>query len=457
MKFTICDLRFAACLRKHLAVLITIILFAASPLPAQTILFTDAIVHTVTRGVLTNGTVLVQSNKIAGVYQFTNGEAMHLVLPSDTVFVNVKGQHLYPGLIAADSALGLTELDAVRATQDSTEVGDFTPDVEAWIAVNPDSELLPVARANGLAWFEAAPEGNIVAGQSALLALDGWTWEQMLVKQPAALHVYWPDLALNTAPKEHAADPAKWKSLDDQDSERRKKIRDLTDFFADARAYAQAQDAGATNAAIPREKIPAWEAMRPYLRGELPVVIHADETRQIKSAAVWATTNHLKAVIAGGRDAWRVAALLATNQIPVIYEHVFSPPTHDTDLYDAAFAAPEVLRQAGVTVVFATGRGGFGATMVRNLPYHAAQAVAFGLPETEALKAITLSPAQIFGVADRLGSLEAGKEATLFICDGNILDLRANVTRFWIAGKEVSLASRHTRLYEKYKNRPNLK
>jgi imidazolonepropionase-like amidohydrolase len=149
-----------------------------------------------------------------------------------------------------------------------------------------------------------------------------------------------------------------------------------------------------------------------------------------------------------------VADLLATNKIPVIFEDTFSQPTRDTESYDVHFSAPEVLRKAGVRVLFGVGPDSFGAPMARNLPYAGSQAIAFGLPEDEALKGITLYPAELMGVADRLGSLEVGKEATLFVCDGNIFDLRANVKRMWIAGREINLDNRHTRLYGKYKNRP---
>jgi imidazolonepropionase-like amidohydrolase len=442
MRFTIYDLRFTSRLLNTLAVWLLSVL----PVAAQTTLFTDATVHTVSNGTITNGVVLVESNKIAGVFSVTNGEPLRLKLPGDATFVSLHGQHLYPGLIAVDSALGLTEIDAVRATQDTDEVGDFVPDVMSWVAVNPDSELLPVARANGIAYFEPVPQGKIVSGQSGLLAMDGWTWEQMLVKNPVALHVFWPSLDLDTTPPERRADKSKAKSLEDQDKERRKKIRELSGFFDEARAYAKAKAAK-----VALETIPAWEAMLPVTHGELPVVIHADEVRQIKTAALWAATNHLRAVIAGGRDAWMCADVLATNKIPVIYEHVFTQPTRDTDSYDSHFTAPEKLRAAGVTVLLSVGASGWGA---RNLPYLAAQAVAFGFPEDEALKAMTFFPAQVFGVADRVGSIEIGKDATLFICDGNLFDLRANVKRMWINGHEISLENRHTRLYEKYRNRP---
>jgi imidazolonepropionase-like amidohydrolase len=416
---------------------------------ADSTLLYNAVVHTGAGVTYTNSGVLIEGGRISLVL---NGKISQRLTVHE--MVDLKGQHIYPGLIAVDSALGLTEIGAVRASDDTTEVGDYTPDVESWVAVNPDSELLPVARANGIAYFEAIPSGGVVAGQSGLMAMSGWTYEQMAVKKPVALHVFWPAMDLNLTPKEKSPDKEKWKSLDDQAKERRAKLRALADFFDEARAYAKAKDA-ATNGSAP-EKIPAWEAMLPYAHGELPLVIHADEARQIKSAVEWASTNHFKAYIAGGRDAWMVAGLLASNSIPVLYEHTFTQPVRDTESYDVHFGAPEVLRAAGVKVLFSMGSGSFSAAMARNLPYSAAQAIAFGLPEEEALKGITFYPAELMGVADRLGTIEAGKEATLLVCDGDIFDIRSNVRRMWIAGKEVGLESRHTKLYEKYKNRPKL-
>ena len=425
----------------HFTAAACLVLSSATIVPAETILLRGATVHTVSGETFSPGDVLIQDGKIAAV-------GRTLAAQNATV-VDLTGEQLYPGMIALDTTLGLIEIDAVRATDDTREVGDYTPDVQSWIAVNPDSELLPVARGGGIAYFEPMPQGNIISGQSGLVRLDGWTSEQMAVKKPLALHVFWPNLALDTTPKDKFSDPSKWKSLEDQDKERRQKVRELDEFFVEARAYARAKDA-ATNAITPSEKIPAWEAMLPYVRGELPVTVHANELRQIKSAVAWAVTNHFKIIIAGGRDAWRMADLLATNHIPVIYEYAQSQPARDTDSYDTQFKAPEVLHAAGVTVVFSIG----GATLVKNMPYAAAQAVAFGLPEDEAIKGLTLYPAQIAGVASTLGSIEPGKEATLIAVDGNLLDLRTNVKHMWIAGKPVSLESRHTRLYEKYNNRP---
>ncbi len=429
--------------------LIFCLFLSANNSHAENLLLKNAIVHTASSGTITNGEVLVQNGKIIQVFDPRGKDRK--IIPTDTKEIDLHGLHLFPGMIALGTELGLVEIDAVRATRDMTEVGaGYNPDVESWIAVNPDSELLPVARGNGIAYVEPVPSGGVVAGQSGLVALDGWTPEQMTIKKPATLHIYWPSMNLDMTPKERTADKSKWKSPDDQAKERRIKLKSLEDFFEEAKAYAKAKAAGGKNNLPSPEKVPAWEAMLPYVRGELPITIHADDVREIKAAISWATANKLKIILSDARDAWMAADSLATNKIPVIYKYVFSQPARDTDSYDAPFKAPAILQKAGVTVVFSTG----GASLVKNLPHHAAQAVAFGLPEAEALKGMTLYPAQLMGVADRVGSIEAGKDATFFAADGNILDLRTNVKRMWIAGKEVSLESKHTRLYEKYKNRP---
>jgi imidazolonepropionase-like amidohydrolase len=334
-------------------------------------------------------------------------------------------------------------------------VGEFTPDVRSWLAVNPDSELIPVARANGITHALPVPLGAVVSGQSGLVALDGWTTEEMAVKHPVALHVFWPNMELNVMPRgRRGGESGRGQSLEEQAKTRRAKLKALEDFFEEARAYAKAKQAAERSGTETFTLTPAWEAMLPFVRGEIPVMVHADDVREIKAAVNWADANKFKMIVAGGRDAWMVADLLASKKIPVIYENIFTQPSRDDLAYDAPFKAPALLHKAGVTVAFSMGLGGQAASSVRNLPYAAAQAVAFGLPADEALKGITLYPAQMIGVADRLGSIEAGKEATLVAADGDILDIRANVKRMWIAGKEVNLDSRHTRLYEKYRNRP---
>lgn len=402
-----------------------------------------ATIHPVNGPSLARGVVHVQDGRILAIHGGTRATPAP---PAGAKVVELTGLHLYPGLIALNTELGLREIGAVHATRDEREVGEgFNPEILSWWAVNPDSELLPVARANGIAYFEPTPQGALIAGQSGLVALVGWTTEQMVVQRHLGLHLYWPTFEVDLPTG--ARRPAK--ALTEQARERREQLRAVKSFFADAAAYLKARDGAADNAAVP---VAAWEAMRPYVRGERPVIVHADETRQIESAVAWGRAEKLRLVIAGGRDAWQVAELLATNAVPVIYAHTFTLPPRDTDAYDVQFRAPSVLHRAGVRLALAPSFAPH--SLVKNLPYDAAQAVAFGLPADVALQALTLVPAEIAGLADQLGSIEPGKVATLVATDGDLLDIRANVCRMWIGGREVSLENRHTRLYEKYRHRP---
>ncbi len=443
--------RLCGCLTAALAPLLATSLGAAPAAgPAgASLLLSNATVHVVTGEPLAGGAVWVRDGKIQAV-------GRRVSAPGATV-VDLQGGHLYPGLIALDSALGLAEIEAVRASLDTTEVGDFHPEVRAWQAVNPDSELLPVARANGITHAEAAPQGGVVAGLSGVVTFAGWTMEDMTIRREAGLHVYWPAVALELGgagggrgrggpPGGGGAGGAK--PMEEQTRERAARRKALDDFFQEAKAYEKARAAG--RAALN----PPWEAMRPVVRGEVPVMVHAEDPRQIKAAVGWAGTNGLRLVIVGGLEAGEVAGLLADKKVPVIFEGMFTVPTREELGYTVHFSAPEVLHRAGVKVAFAMGPGAMEASFARNLPYSASQAVAFGLPAGEALKGITLYPAEILGLGDRLGSIEAGKEASLFVADGDILQVRSRVTRLWIAGREADLTSRHTRLYDKYRARP---
>ena len=408
--------------------------FAAWPsAAAEGILFTNAVVHTVSGPTHSPGFVLIDGDTIKAV-----GPAKEQPAAGEAQLINLKGQHLFPGLIAPTTALGLMEIPAVRATVDTSEVGTYTPEVKSWLAVNPDSELIPVARANGITHFVPTPQGGTVTGQSGLMATVGWGYENMLHLSSVALHLFWPPMNINPG-----ADDAK-----KQAKNRDKRLKEIDDFFEEARAYARSQSA-------PGHKgVPAWDAMLPWVRGEKPMIIHANSRVQIESAVKWATKRGWKSIIAGARDAWQIAELLAKHNVPVIFEHTFTLPTRDFDRYDAQFRAAGVLHKAGVKVVFSEGLARFAASNARNLPYSAAQSAAHGLPRAEALKGITLNTAEILGVAKRLGSIEAGKEATFFTANGDILEIRTQVKQMWIAGEKVSLDNRHNRLYKKYRGRP---
>ena len=403
---------------------------------AEDILFTNAVVHTVSGPTHSPGFVLVAGDTIKAV-----GPAEQQPDAGESKVINLKGQQLFPGLIAPTTALGLMEIPAVRATVDTREVGTYTPEVKSWLAVNPDSELIPVARANGITHFLPVPQGGTITGQSGLMATAGWGYENMLTHSPVALHLFWPSMNINPT-----ADDAK-----KQAKERDKRLKKIDDFFEEARAYAKSQSA-------PGHKgVPSWDAMLPWVLGEKPLIIHANSVMQIESAVNWAIKRDWKPVIAGARDAWQIAELLTKHNVPVIFEHTFTLPTRDFDRYDIQFRAAGILHKAGVKVAFSEGLARFASSNARNLPYSAAQSAAHGLPQAEALKGITLHTAEILGVAKRLGSIEVGKEATFFTANGDILEIRTQVKQMWIAGKKVSLDNRHNHLYKKYRNRPKPK
>jgi imidazolonepropionase-like amidohydrolase len=421
---------------------------AMSVASAKTLLIKNAVIHTVAKGDIENGQLLVTDGKITTV---ANADES---LQADEI-IDLKGAHLYPGFINPIGSLGLVEINQIRATRDMAESGEFTPDVKSWLAVNPDSDLLAAALANGVTHTVAVPSGTRVSGQSGLMQTGGgWTVEDLAAKAPLAMHLYWPSMTLDTTPRDQARDKERWKSLEDQAKDRRMRLKEFEDFFAQAESYA----------AQPRsdlKRIPAWEAMIPVVRGEIPLVIHADSYAQIKSAIKFSEQRKYRVIITGGRDAWRLAKEIAAQKIPVIFERVYNDgdglsagSIRDTESYDVHFRAPSILTEAGVKVAISGGLGGDEASNVRNIPYVAAQAMAFGLSREHALKTVTLNAAEIFGVSDRLGSIEAGKEATFFSSTGDALDIRSRVEKVWIKGKPVDLTNRQTRLYDKYRSRP---
>ncbi len=410
--------------------------------PAAPVLLKGGDIHTVSGGVLTKTDLLLVDGKFAAV-------GATFKAPAGTQVIDVTGKRIYPGLISASSPLGLEEIQSVRATVDTREIGTITPNVRAQVAFNPDSEMIPVARANGVLTVLTRPEvtsdtghpRSIIAGQSALMRLDGWTWEDMTVRARVGLHVYWPLMPINRGPRPlpGARDPQK------------EQLTALRTAFTTARAYQRAKEGAAGQ---PVETDLRWEAMIPALKGEQPVFVHADDLRQISAALDWAREENLKLILVGGRDAWRVADRLKAADIPVIIDGTHNLPLRRDDGYDDVYANAGRLHAAGVRFcIVNAGDTKGGATNARNLPYEAAMAAAFGLPPAEALKAITLYPAQILGVGAELGSIETGKRATLIVTDGDPLEIPTQVLHAFIDGAQIQLHSRHTQLYDKYRQR----
>lgn len=403
---------------------------------SQPIALVGGTIHPVSGPEIAGGAIVFSGGKITAI-----GGAD--VVPADCKQIAIPGKHVYPGLIEANTELGLVEIPSIRATVDRAETGNLNPNVRAQVAFNPDSELLPVTRTNGILTVLAAPNGGLVSGVSALMQLDGWTWEDMALRSAAGLHVTWPRMSPFRSRFFEVSD-------EDQASERDRGLRELRQLLVDARAYQAARQAAAEGRHAAPDFDARLEAMAPVLSGQLPVIVAADDIRQIEAALAWAAAEKLKLVISGGYDAAQAAELLKAQGVPVIVGGVHRLPQRADDGYDAPFTLPERLRAAGVKFCISAATEG---SQSRNLPYHAATAAAYGLPREEALKAVTLYPAEILGVADRVGALEVGKDATLIVTSGDPLELTTDIGRAFIQGREVDLSNKQTKLWDKYKEK----
>lgn len=401
------------------------------------VLIEHATLHTVSHGIIHDGSLLIGDGRIAAIGELVTA-------PPDAERIDATGKHVYPGYIAANSVIGLTEISAVRATNDMSEVGPLNPNVRALQAINPDSELIGVARANGVLAALVIPRAQnhgMLAGQSALIKMDGWTAEQMRIAGPIGVHLYWPDARIPDWLPDDRAKKAKAKA--------RKARIALEEAFLDARAYATAVAADSVDTPDLR-----WQAMLPVLQGKHPLFIHANHIVAIREALAFTQRHQLKnVVLVGGRDAWQLANEIARRDIPVILGSANNLPRRRDAAYDAVFASAGLLAKAGVELAIANDGSSMDASNARNLPWQAARYAAFGLARKAALRAITLGPAEILGVADRMGSLDVGKDASLFIANGPALEVTSRVERAWIQGHEISLSNRQTRLHEKYQRK----
>jgi imidazolonepropionase-like amidohydrolase len=405
-----------------------------APPQANPIAIKGATIHPVSRPDISSGTIVFENGKITAV-------GTNVTIPSGAEVIDGAGKHVYPGLINANTVLGLVEIGAVRATVDVEEAGAINPNIRSITSVNPDSELIPVARSSGVLTALSVPEGGIISGQSAVLRLDGWTPEEMTVLSPAAMHLRWPNLTIDRHPRAR-------KSVKDQQKEIEKAQKQIRDSFQIARSYWQARK----NPGPDFKSDLRWEALMPVFDGKLPLFVHASTLAQIEAALAWAKEMQLKIVLVDGHDAWRVAPQLKESDTAVVLGPATSLPPRRDDDYDSAWSSAAKLQQAGVRFCIASnGRGA--ETNERNVGYEAGLAAGYGLPKEEALKAVTIYPAQILGLADRLGSLETGKAATLIVTNGDPLDFPTQVEAAFIDGRKIDLSNRQTRLRDKYREK----
>jgi imidazolonepropionase-like amidohydrolase len=341
----------------------------------------------------------------------------------DTI-INCNGQHFYPGLVSANNTLGLTEIDAVRATRDFNDVGDWNPHVRAQVAYNVESKVVETVRTNGVLLVQATPRGGWISGSSAVMKLSGWNWEDATVLADDGIHLNWPyDRTAYQAQK-----------------------RDIYAFFELAKTYAMARDAQATDLRL--------EAMKACFKGQKRVYIHAESIQQIVDVIDFAAAFQLPfPVIVGGHDAHLVGAKLRDSKIPVMLSRIHSLPQREDELTYLPYQMPALLKQQGISFCIQND-GDMQPMNTRNLPFQAGTTMAYGLSEEEALKAISLSVCQIMGIDKDYGTLEAGKKATFFVSKGPALDMRSNhLTTILVDGKFVSTSNFQEQLYLKYRQK----
>jgi imidazolonepropionase-like amidohydrolase len=414
---------------------------AQVPAPRQNrpIALTGGTIHTVSGATYEGGTLVFDNGRIVAV-------GRNVAIPADAEHVDIRGKHVYPGLIDGYSHIGLFEIGGIGVTIDLDELGRINPNVRAEVAVNPESRHIGVARSSGVLVAVSSPEGGLVSGQAAAMMLDGWTWEQMTLKGGVGMVVQWPSTFAPAAfgPAAATARPQ------DPDARYQRELAELRESFAAARAYRTARSAPLPRGARPHDTDPRWEAMIPVLDGRMPVIIDANELRQLQDAIAWADEEGVRIVIRGGRDAGYLAEHLAHRQIPVLLTSVLTSPVRPWEPYDAAYSLPARLHAAGVRFAIS---GAPTAAYAYRLPWEAGASIAHGLPADEALRAVTINAARLLGIDDRVGSLEPGKDATFIVTTGSPLEYSTRVEQAYIEGRRIDMVDAQRRLFQKYQER----
>jgi imidazolonepropionase-like amidohydrolase len=402
------------------------------PVQSEPIALQGATIHTVTNGVIENGTIVFENGVIVAV-------GADVEIPAGARVVDVSGKHIYPGLIDAYSTVGISEIGAVDMSNDVREVGDFNPNITAALGVNAESRHIGTSRSQGVLTTLTTPGGGLISGMSSAMALEGWTWEEMSLENAAALNVNWPD------PNPRRRGFGGFGGFGNQGADRpsyEERVQELKNYFAEARAYRDAVAAGEQVRTDAR-----YIAMIPALDREIPVVVSANGAAQINDAITWAKEENLRLVIRGGNDAIHVADRLVAEEVPVILTTTMSAPGRDHEGYDGAYRRATDLYEAGVKFAISGGAESLGTD---RLPYDAGVAVAFGLPEEEAVKAVTINAAELMGLDDRIGSLEPGKQATLLITTGTPIDMTSDIEQAYIQGRELDMNDIQKHFFQKY-------
>lgn len=399
--------------------------YAQAPVPAplqqQPIALTGATIHTMAGEVIENGTLLFQEGVITAL-------GTSVSLPDNAVVEDLSGKHIYPGLIDSYSQMGLFEIGSIEMTLDINEQGDVNPNVRAERAFHPESRHIAIARSAGILTAISSPGGGLISGQTAAMRMEGWTWEEMTLRPGVALLINWPN--------------ANSDSYEEN-------LETLQNVFDDARAYSRARKAneeGGSWLAMDTR----WESMIPLFTKERPLLVNANQVQQIQDAITWAESEDLEIIILGGRESYMVSEQIRRRDIPVVITTVIGSPGRSWESYDHQYSLPARLHRAGVRFAIS---GSASAPYAHRLPWEAGAASAFGLPMEEAIRALTVYPAEIFDLSDKLGTLEPGKNATLLITTGNPLEYETRIEQVFIDGRKSNMMDMHRQLYQKYREK----
>lgn len=402
------------------------------PVTGPATAITNARIYPISGPVIDRGTVVIRGNRIEAV-------GANVKVPAGAQVIDARGGEVYPGFIDARTSIGLNE-PGPRGFEDTSEMLDINASVKAQVAYQSDSDAIPVARVNGITTAAVFPTGGLIGGQVAVMNLDGWTWEEATLQPVAGVTFQFPPLVRGGGGGGGSDANRKYEDLK---KERDAKVQRVEELIARARAYAQLPVAG-------RETDWNLAAIAPIAQRRQPLFVAAGSEADIREAVAFADRAGVRIVITGGLESPLVAPLLKEKNIPVILGSVLTLPAREDAHHAATYRAAGELAQAGVTFAFGVG----GASNNRLLPYEAAISVAWGLDRSRALRAITLDAAIILGVADRVGSLEPGKLANLFVATGDPMEMKTQFTHVFINGRNVGLKSKHTELYERLMSRP---
>lgn len=397
-----------------------------------TFLFKNATIETVTKGTV-KGDLLVENGNITGI-------GTNIAAPAGAKVIDCTDQFIYPGFIDGGTQLGLIEVGSISLTQDANEIGDIIPYMDALTAVNPNSVAIPVTRVGGVTTVITMPSGGILPGQASLINLVGYTPDQMYAGFKA-VRMNFPSSGAR----------GRWdrRSEEDRKKDEDKKLKQITDLWEETKLFAKVKEAREKDSSVKLNYNPSLEAMVPVVMGEMPLMIEVNRDADILSALRWIKKTEVKAILTGVAEGWRVADSIAAAQVPVITGPVINIPARGSDRYDRAYANAGLMHKAGVTVALRTNN----TENVRDLPFNAGFAVAYGMDRQAALEAITITPARMMGLGDQIGSIEVGKVATLFVCDGDPFETKTQISKVVIEGWDIPMDSRHIQLYNEFLNR----